>query len=234
MTKGILYLIPTYLSESSSDTILTINKEVVFGIDHFIVESLKTARRNLRSMGYKKNFDTDVTFFEWNKHGGNAMHQWLAPCEKGQHVGLLSESGTPCIADPGNLVVREAHKKGIKVVPLVGANSIILALMASGFSGQHFTFHGYLPINSGERIQQIKKLEEMAKRTDYTQIFMETPFRNTPLIRDLLATLHPQTLLHISCDLTLPTEETKTMKVADWKYDENHYSKRYCIYAIGE
>ena len=235
MEKGALFLIPTYLSDASADTILAINKEIIFKLNYFIVENIKTARRNLRAMGYTKNFDTEVTFFEWNKHGSNAIHQWLLPCESGNDVGLLSESGTPCIADPGNLVVREAHKKAIKVVPLVGANSILLALMASGFSGQHFTFHGYLPIQSAERIKEIRKLEETAKRTGYTQIFMETPFRNTSLMRELLQTLKPDTLLHISCDLTLPTEETQTHKIDDWKKDDvNHFNKRYCIYAIGE
>ncbi|HEY0261898.1 MAG TPA: SAM-dependent methyltransferase [Chitinophagales bacterium] len=232
MQKGKLYLIPTFLSETDSNTILPHNVEIVKTLNHFVVENLRTARRHLRAMGYTKNFDTEVTMYEWDKHKGNPIHSWLAVCESGASIGFLSESGTPCIADPGNLVVKEAYRKNIQVVPLVGANSILLALMASGFNGQKFSFTGYLPIQSAEKIAAIKQLESTARKTGYTQLFMETPFRNTALINDLLKHLHPDTFLHISCDLTLPTEVTATKKVSDWKKAVPDFGKRYCVFAI--
>lgn len=234
MQHGKLYLIPTFLSETDSNTILPHNVEIVKTLNHFIVENLRTARRHLRAMGYTKNFDTEVTLYEWDKHKGNAIHSWLSVCERGEGIGFLSESGTPCIADPGNLVVKEAYKKNIQVVPLVGANSILLALMASGFNGQQFTFNGYLPIQSADRIKAIKQLESTAHKTNSTQLFMETPFRNTALVNDLLKNLQPETWLHISCDLTLPTEQTATKKVSDWRKNVPDFGKRYCVFAIGE
>lgn len=231
MKHGKLYLVPTFLSETDSKAILPHNVEIVKTLNHFIVENLRTARRHLRAMGYTKNFDTEVTLYEWDKHKWNPVHSWLSVCETGESIGFMSESGTPCIADPGNLVVKEAHKKNIQVVPLVGANSILLALMASGFNGQQFTFNGYLPIQTADRVKAIKQLESAARK-GITQLFMETPFRNTALINDLLKNLHPDTLLHISCDLTLPTEETATRKISDWNKAVPAFGKRYCVFAI--
>lgn len=231
--KGKLYIVPTFLSDADSNTILEGNKTVVNTLTCFIVEDVKTARRHLRAMGYKKNFDEEVTFFEWDKHKGNPIHSWLEKCEQGFDVGLMSECGTPCIADPGNLIVKEAHRKNIQVVPMVGANSILLALMASGFSGQQFSFHGYLPIQSADRIKKLRQLEELAKRTGFTQLFMETPFRNESMLRDVVIALQPSTLFHVSCDLTLATEFTATKKIEDWKKEKHTFQKRYCIYAIG-
>jgi 16S rRNA (cytidine1402-2'-O)-methyltransferase len=149
-------------------------------------------------------------------------------------MGMISEAGNPCIADPGNELVRYAHTRSIPVVPLVGPSSILLALIASGMNGQQFAFSGYLPIQSGDRMRRLKQLEDAARRFGSTQIFMETPFRNVSLLRDAMSTLAPDTKLCIACDLTLPTEYIATKTIADWQRSLPDLHKRYCIFLIGQ
>jgi len=207
-------------------------KTTILPLTEFIVENAKTARRYLRAIGYKKNFDTEVTIRELDKH---AEHQncesLLQNVLRGTDCGLISEAGNPCIADPGNEIVAYAHKRNIQVVPLVGPSSILLALISSGFNGQQFCFHGYIPIQNPERSKKIKNMESFSRGT--TQIFMETPFRNQSLLDDILKNCADETLLCIACDLTLPTEFIKTQNIKAWRQNKENFHKRYCIFLLG-
>jgi 16S rRNA (cytidine1402-2'-O)-methyltransferase len=231
--EGKLYLIPSFLGEDNKAIIPDQVKEMVGMLDEFIVENAKTARRYLRAIGFTKNFDTEVIINEIDKHGENVAPKLLANISKGKNIGIISEAGNPCIADPGHEIVRYAHSRNIQVVPLVGPSSILLALIASGMNGQQFTFHGYLPIQSIDRIKKLKQLEEIARRYNITQIFMETPFRNDSLMKDALQTLNVDTKLCVACDLSLPTEFISTKKVSDWKKQVPELHKRYSIFLIG-
>ena len=230
---GKLYLIPSFLGEDNKSIIPDQVKEMVGKLDEFIVENAKTARRYLRAIGFTKNFDTEVVINEIDKHGENIAPKLLANISKGKNIGIISEAGNPCIADPGHELVRYAHSRGIQVVPLVGPSSILLALIASGMNGQQFTFHGYLPIQSADRMKKLRQLEEIARRHNITQIFMETPFRNDSLVRDALQVLDGDTKLCVACDLTLPTESISTKKVSDWKKQVPDLHKRYSIFLLG-
>lgn len=213
--KGILYLIPVPISdeEDNSPLVYPLLEQTVNSLTEFIVEDLKTARRSLRKIGFKGEFDK-MTFHVLNEHTDvKSIGSFLAAAEKGKSIGLLSEAGMPCIADPGSDIVRLAHAKGIKVVPLYGQSSIFLALAASGLNGQNFTFHGYLPKEQSERK---KKLKELEKR-EGAQIFIETPYRNNHLLEDILATCSPQTLLCIAMNVTGSTEMILTKPISDWK-----------------
>jgi len=150
----------------------------------------------------------------------------------GKDVGLMSEAGCPGVADPGADIVYEAHKRGIKVVPLVGPSSILLALMASGFNGQSFTFNGYLPIDKVERIKRIKELELLAQQKKQTQIFIETPFRNNHLYEDILKNTAAQTLLCVACNITGEEEFIKTMTVGQWRQERIDLHKKPCIFLL--
>ena len=232
MQPGKLFLIPSFLGEDNPAIIPDQVKNYVYEIDEFIVEDARTARRYLRAIGYKKNFDTEVTIRELDKHAAqqncNALFENVL---RGKNCGLISEAGNPCIADPGSELVAFAHKKNIEVVPLVGPSSILLALIASGFSGQNFTFTGYLPIQNPERSKKIKHLETLSKNS--TQIFMETPFRNQKLLEEILKTCSDDTRLCIACDLTLVSQFIKTLPVRDWKKNIPQLNKRYCIFLMG-
>ncbi len=231
--EGKLYLIPSFLGEDNKAIIPDQVKEMVMQLDEFIVENAKTARRYLRAIGFTKNFDTEVVINEIDKHGENVAPKLLANISKGKNIGIISEAGNPCIADPGHELVRYAHSRNIQVVPLVGPSSILLALIASGMNGQQFTFHGYLPIQSADRIKKLRQLEEIARRHNITQIFMETPFRNDSLLKDALHTLDADTKLCVACDLTLPTEFISTKKISDWKKLVPDLHKRYSIFLLG-
>jgi 16S rRNA (cytidine1402-2'-O)-methyltransferase len=231
--EGKLYLIPSFMGEDNKAIIPDQVKEIVYIIDEFIVENARTARRYLRAIGFTKNFDTEVVINEIDKHGQNVAPKLLANISKGKNIGIISEAGNPCIADPGYELVRYAHTRGIQVVPLVGPSSILLALIASGMNGQQFAFHGYLPIQSIDRIKKLKQLEEGARRNNITQIFMETPFRNDSLFKDALHALNDDTRLCVACDITLPTEFISTKKVSEWKKQVPELHKRYSIFLLG-
>ena len=234
MDKGKLYLIPTILGEGTQESTLpsTILKAIK-EIDVFIVENLRTARRHIRKLDREKNIDA-TTFYSYGKYDTlNLEQDFLPHILSGQNVGLLSEAGLPCVADPGSKIVAYAHDFQIDVVPFVGPSSILLALMASGLNGQNVAFTGYLPIDKPERTKIIKQLEELVKKTGQTQIFMETPYRNNQLIETLLKTCSNNTKLCTASDITLPTENIKTKTIAEWKQTKINLDKKPTIFLIG-
>lgn len=234
MPSGKLYLIPCLLGGEDPSILPEHNKKILQQIDVFAVENLRSARRFLRSVGYTKNFDTEVTFLEFDKHQNNQnFNPILTALKNGKNAGIISEAGNPCIADPGFQLVALAHKQQIEVVPLVGPSSILLALIASGFNGQQFSFHGYLPIENAERTKKLKQLENEVEKTGATQIFMETPYRNQKLFEQLLQAFHPDTKLCIAADLTLKTEFISTQTINNWKKMNIELHKRYVIFLIG-
>ena len=216
--EAALYLIPVTLGDTPISKVLpSYNKEIILGIRHFIVEELRTARRFLKAV--EKSIDIDsLTFYEMGKHADvSRFNQYLEPLRKGQSVGVISEAGCPAVADPGADVVAIAQREGLRVVPLVGPSSILLAVMASGFNGQSFAFHGYLPIDAGARTKRLKQLESRSAAEHQTQLFIETPYRNEKLMADLLATCNPQTRLCIAAGLTTEQEYVRSQSIRDWK-----------------
>ncbi|WP_130735587.1 SAM-dependent methyltransferase [Flavobacterium sp. J27] len=235
---GKLYLIPCTLSNPGETTVApedvlpqTIKRSIDF-IDFFIVENEKTARRFIKSIHPEKK-QSDLQLALLNKHTETAEHfTMIKPLLEGKNIGLLSESGCPGIADPGAVIVKIAHEKGIQVVPLVGPSSILLALMASGMNGQSFAFNGYLPIDANEKKNELKYYERLSQEKNQSQLFIETPYRNNKLVDDLLQILQPNTYLCIACDITLPTEFIKTKTIAEWKKNKADLHKRPCIFII--
>lgn len=216
--KGNIYLIPTSIGDTKLDLVLPNSVfEIINQIDYYIVENIRTARRFLKKAGLKKEID-DLTFYTLNKYTKEEeLSSYLAVIEEGKHVGIISEAGVPGVADPGADIVKIAHQKNYRSIPLVGPSSILLALMASGLNGQNFAFNGYLPINKPEKIKFIKKLEGRSKTEKQTQIFIEAPYRNMQLLNDFLEILQPSTQLCIACDITLEEEYIKTYTVQNWK-----------------
>ncbi len=228
-----LYLIPTLLGDTSTDKVIpSYNYEVILGIKHFIVENIRTARRFLKQVD--KNIDINsLTFSELNKHTEETeIAEMLRPLEMGELVGVISEAGCPAIADPGADVVDIAQRKGLKVIPLVGPSSIILSVMASGFNGQSFAFNGYLPIDNDERIKCLRRLEQKVYSEDQTQIFIETPYRNSKMILDIVKSCRPSTRFCVAAGLTTADEYIKTMKIKDYKGQIPDLSKTPCIFLI--
>lgn len=213
-----LYLIPVELGDTSQERVLpSYNREVILGIRYFIVEELRSARRFLKRVDKDINIDA-LTFFPMGKHADAALFErYLKPLETGESVGVISEAGCPAVADPGADVVAIAQRKGLRVVPLVGPSSMIMAVMASGLNGQSFAFNGYLPIDPAERIKRIKQLEARASSEHQTQLFIETPYRNHKLMETLCQTLRPQTRLCIAAGITTDDEWIRTLTVAQWK-----------------
>ncbi|MEC9208855.1 MAG: SAM-dependent methyltransferase [Bacteroidota bacterium] len=234
MGKGKLYLIPTILGKGTQESTLPPPiLKTIQEIDVFIVENLRTARRHIKQLDREKNLDT-TTFYSYGKHDTlNLEQDFLPHILLGQDVGLLSEAGLPCVADPGSKIVAYAHNFQIDVVPFVGPSSILLALMASGLNGQNFTFTGYLPINKSDKIKTIRQLEGVVKKTGTTQIFIETPYRNNQLIEALLKTCSNNTKLCIASDITLPAENIKTKTIAEWKQTKINLHKKPAIFLIG-
>jgi 16S rRNA (cytidine1402-2'-O)-methyltransferase len=214
---GKLYLIPSSLGENTTHTIPQYVIDIVHTLDIFIAERAKTARHFLKALKTPVPFP-EMTFYELNKKTeAGETFSFLKDAIDGKNVGLLSEAGCPGVADPGEVIVKMAHEKGIEVVPFVGPSSILLAMMASGLNGQNFAFVGYLGVKKEDRIQDLKRLEQLAIRHRQTQIFIETPYRNMSLIEDMLQTLHSNTRICIAAELTLPTEFIKTKTVDAWK-----------------
>lgn len=213
-----LYLIPVTLGDTPLSRVLPdYNAEIIRGIKHFIVEDVRSARRFLKKVD--RDIDIDgLTFFAMGKHAApEQFAAYLRPLEQGLPVGVISEAGCPAVADPGADVVAIAQRKGLRVVPLVGPSSMILAVMASGFNGQSFAFNGYLPIDPPERVRRIKALEQRAYSEHQTQLFIETPYRNAKLFDTLLQVCRPQTRLCVAAGITCPEEFIKTRTVQDWK-----------------
>lgn len=232
--SGHLYLIPTYLSDTNDSTQITTSiKEVIKNTDYFLVENVRTARRFISSL----KLDIDISSLKFEIMDKNfdpgRLPEIFAPVLKGKNVGLMSEAGLPGVADPGKFAVSYAHANNIPVHPLSGGTSIILALIASGFNGQEFTFHGYIPIDKNDRKNRLKEMETAVGRTGYTQLFMETPYRNDKLLEDIFNTLHPDTYLFIGADITGENEFCHTKKIRVWKETEININKMPSIFAIG-
>jgi 16S rRNA (cytidine1402-2'-O)-methyltransferase len=235
LKPGNLYLIPSFISETSiPGSLPSLNQEIIKGLDVFIVEELRTARRYLRSIGFSKDFDT-ILFFELNEHTNlTEIRDFLQPVLDGKNAGLISEAGTPCVADPGAELVMLAHQKGIRVIPLTGPNSIILALMASGLNGQNFIFHGYLPIDKVERKQAIKSLEKDIQTFGRTQIFIEAPYRNVALFDALISNCSNDIKLCIACNITSTDEFIQTKSIEDWKKEKPDIHKKPTVFLINQ
>ena len=230
-----LYLIPVPLADQTAEQVLPAQiSAAVANLDVFFVENLRTARRFISGLKLGKVID-DLTFFELNKDTPEAqtLAQLTAIYQNGQSAGVLSEAGCPGIADPGAVAVKIAHQLGLEVVPLVGPSSILLALMASGMSGQSFVFHGYLPIDRQQRATALRKLEKEVAARQQTQIFIETPYRNQQLFEDLLQTCAPNTRLCVACNLTAPDGFVKTMAVRAWQNLQINLHKKPTIFLIG-
>lgn len=230
---GKLYLIPTTLGDNEPLEVLPLSvKKVIEELDCFIVENEKTARKFIKQITPRKS-QPSLTIFKLDKYADQLeVRTYLDGCASGISIGLLSEAGVPAIADPGAEIVKLAHEKGIRVVPLVGPSSIILAMMASGFNGQNFTFNGYLPIDASERKATLKKLERLSKEKNQSQIFIETPYRNEKMMTDLKSALTPTTKLCVACDITLQTEYIRTLEIKDWKNEKPDLHKRPTIFII--
>jgi len=232
-TKGSLYLIPCPLGDVPPLAVLPLSvKTSIERIDHYIVEHEKNARRFIKSISPKKN-QSELKIQEINKFTHpEEIPSMLDACLEGFDIGVISDAGCPGIADPGARVVHYAHEKGIKVVPLVGPSSILLAMMVSGFNGQNFAFNGYLPIDRGERKTVLNRLEKLSKDFDQSQLFIETPYRNNQLLESLTEILNPRTRICVACDLTLPTEFIKTMSVEEWKSKKVDLHKRPTLFIV--
>ncbi|WP_010418624.1 SAM-dependent methyltransferase [Anaerophaga thermohalophila] len=216
--QGKLYLVPNHLgNEQTNFTIPSDVAMLTCRLRHFIVENLRTARRYLRLLDPKMDIDNS-TFFVLDKHTGTKEYaSFLKPIMQGHDTGIISEAGCPGVADPGAEIVKMAHQKGIKIVPLTGPSSILLALMASGLNGQNFAFNGYLPIEKNERSKALKQLESLSIKENQTQLFIEAPYRNNAMAKDILNYCRSATLLCIACNITLPDEFIETRPVSEWK-----------------
>lgn len=230
---GKLYLIPTTLGEGDPNEVLpqTIKRTIDF-IDNYIVENEKTARKFIKSIQPEKA-QASLRLSALNKHTEVSEHsKMLQPCLEGKNVGLMSEAGCPGVADPGAVIVKLAHEKGIQVVPLVGPSSILLAIMASGMNGQSFAFNGYIPIDKAEKKTALKNLEKLSQDKNQSQIFIETPYRNNKMLEDIIQALNPSTYICVATDITLPTEFIKTMRASEWKKIKVDLHNRPTIFII--
>ncbi len=231
--KGIVYLIPTPIApDTAAWTLPSAVKAHVQKINYYLVENIRTARRFISSLQTGKAIET-LHFEVLDKNTPpEAISALFRPVHEGHDLGILSEAGCPGIADPGALAVGYAHRQHIKVVPLVGPSAILLALMASGFSGQSFTFHGYLPIDKSERIQTLKRLEKVSRQHQQTQIFMETPYRNKALWQDVLSACQAETLICVARDITGADEYIRSMKIKEWKQHPLDWTKVPAVFLL--
>ena len=218
MNQGKLYLIPTIIGEGTEEkTLPSFVRHKIKDIDIFIVENIRTSRRFMKKMYKEKSIDSTL-FYSYGKHDKlNLEEEFLPHIYQGKDVGIISEAGVPCVADPGSKIVDFAHKFQIEVVPLVGPSSILLALIASGLNGQNFSFIGYLPIDKSERSRKIKDLEVLSRKNKQTQIFMETPYRNIQLFESILKVCSKSTKLCIASNITLDSENIKTKTIEEWR-----------------
>ena len=231
MAVGKVILIPTVLHEDADNSIPSYVIEQAKLCDAYFVENEKTARRYLKKYWREMVIDN----YQWrtiHKAEDAVVTEFISLLKQGKNIGIISEAGCPGVADPGQILVAAAQEKGFEVCPLVGPNSILLALMASGMNGQSFSFHGYLPIDSLEKKKAIAQLEQDSHKKKTAQIFIETPYRNNQLIKDLLQYCHPQTKICIAVDITAPTQWIKTKTVAQWKKETVDIHKRLAIFLL--
>ena len=234
MKKGILYLIPTPLGDGITESLSPMAVNIARELSIWIVENEKTARRFLKSISTPFPMPS-LTLMELNEHSSvTNVADYFTELEAGLDVGLMSEAGCPGVADPGAWVVTEAHQRGIRVVPMPGPSSILLALMGSGMNGQSFSFVGYLPVKPPERLREIKRLEGLAMRQNQAQIFIETPYRNASLWKDLLAQLLPTTRVCVAIGITTSVEKIQTKTVAEWRKMESPFAEKLpTVFVIG-
>ena len=229
---GTLWLIPTPLGDDVPYWLLEQDRQAILHIRHFVVEAEKTARKHLKALGCSVPI-RELSLSALNEHTDRrCLPELLQPLLSGHDLGLLSEAGCPAIADPGADLVALAHRHNIRVIPLVGPSSILLALMGSGANGQCFTFHGYLPTDRTERISRLKYLEERSTEFNESQIFIETPYRNQSLLEDALQKLKPATRLCIAVNLTLPDQLIVSKPVSDWSQEYPDLRKKPCVFVL--
>ncbi len=231
-----LFLLPAYISENSpTEYFAPVIREYILKTDYFFVENEKTARKIIKFFAPEKK-QSDLKLFLLDKYSERKdLQEAQMLMKKGQDFGLLSEAGLPCIADPGNVMVQWCHENNVQVIPVNGPSSIILALVASGFNGQEFTFNGYLPIDKSEKKSKIKSLENQVIQTGFSQIFMETPYRNNPLFEDLCKFLQPSTKLCIAANINDPKEEfIRTMTIKDWQKNKPELHKIPAVFVLGK
>ena len=231
MDQGKVYLIPTVLHEDSPETIPTYILDSVKNCQAFFVESEKSARRFLKKI-WKEIVIDDYQWITIHKAEQDVKQQFLQLLKSGKNIGIMSEAGCPGIADPGQILVEAAQNANITVIPLVGPNAILLALMASGMNGQCFQFHGYLPIDSFEKKKKIRELESDSQKRNCTQIFIETPYRNNQLLNDILENCKETTRLCIAVDITGRSEIIKTKTILKWKEEKPDIHKRLAIFLL--
>lgn len=233
MNDPVLYLIPSLLGDTPVEQVIpSYNIDVVSRLKYYIVENVRSARRFLKKCDPAIDIDS-LTFYELNKHTDpKQIAGYLHPMKAGESMGVISEAGSPAIADPGADVVAMAQLEGYKVVPLVGPSSLLMALMGSGFNGQSFAFHGYLPIDAGERAKKLKQLEARAYNEDQTQLFIETPYRNHKMAEDILMHCKPQTKLCIATNITCEDESIVTRSVKAWKGKLPELHKKPTVFLI--
>lgn len=232
--RGKLYLIPVMMGEESNpkDVLSESVVKTIEMIDYYIVENEKTARRFIKKI-YPEKKQPELKISLLNKHTEISEYsEMLVPCLNGINVGLMSEAGCPGIADPGAVIAKIAHEKGIQVVPMVGPSSILMGMMASGFNGQSFAFNGYLPIDKSEKKNVLKNFEKLSFDKNQSQIFIETPYRNNKLLEDFLQILQNDTYLCLAADITLETEYIKTKKISEWKKTKVDLHNRPCIFIL--
>lgn len=237
MPTGTLYLIPCPIAEDTApyDVAPEANRAVIASLDYFIVENTRSARRFLSKAGVGRPID-ELEFVELNEHtvAGADVERMVAPILDGRNAGVISEAGVPAVADPGQLVVALCHRYGVRVVPLVGPSSIIMAVMASGMNGQSFAFNGYPPVKEPERSRTIKRFETRAIAENQSQAFIEAPYRNVKLFEQMLHTCSAETRLCVACDITSASEYIRTATIAEWrKRGVPDIQKRPTIFIIG-
>ncbi len=231
---GKLYLVPAFLGATTAEQVIPAGTlEIVRTLRHFVVENVRTARRMLSKMNMPVGID-ELTFVELDKHNPDnpSLMLYLGAALNGCDVGLMSEAGSPCVADPGAFIVELAHQAGIQVVPLTGPNAMTLALMASGFNGQSYKFHGYLPVKNPERITALKNIERQSLTNNETEIFIETPFRNNAIIDDIVKNCHLNTMLCVASNITMPDEKIVSKSIADWKSIKYDWNKKPAVFLI--
>ena len=237
MNTGTLYLLPCPIDERTGvwDVLPAANRAVMASLDYFIVENIRTARRFLSRAALGRPVES-LAFAELNEHTdtGRELEELMRPLREGRSAGVISEAGLPGIADPGAAAVAWCHRNGVRVVPLIGPSSLLLALMASGLNGQSFAFNGYLPVKPPERVQAIRRFERRAHAEGQSQLFIEAPYRNVKLMEQLLQTLAPETRLTVAMDITAPGEFIRTLRVREWRAAElPAMNKRPAIFIIG-
>ncbi len=233
MENGVLYLIPVPLADNAAHKSFTpFLVDTINSITTYIVENGKTARKFLKEAGIKTP-QSELIVHDYGKHKkGEPLAEYFKELKAGINVGLMSEAGCPGVADPGADIVAEAHRRNIKVVPLVGPNSMLQALMASGLTGQSFAFTGYLPIDKGDRVRRIKDLEEISQKYRQTQLFMETPFRNNHLFDDIVRSCQPNTLLCVACNINAEDEFIRTLSINQWQKQKVDLHKKPTIFLL--